>query len=265
MSGHSYRVDTQALRPCSRFLGVRRRRGLLRTDVIEYLSSATARFATTRCATGRTPRRSIARSRRCAGHSTRSTTPMIDLGDRSRDDRASGSWPHRRGSRGDSAARDDEDGRVVVFTGDLVEESADPALDADSDVAAWPATLDRVLAAGGTDAHLRPGARQGRRRRVCPPPAGLVEPQGGLSARLGVARGGSGNQGIRVGHADPQRAQLHRPPHRFGLGRRLDGQGHQALGRAIDQPATAEVMHTPGESPLCRNFRFVIDARGCGG
>lgn len=47
--------------------------------------------------------------------------------------------------------------RLVVFTGDLVEESADPAVDADSDVAAWPATLDRVLALGGPDAVYVPG------------------------------------------------------------------------------------------------------------
>ena len=47
--------------------------------------------------------------------------------------------------------------RVVVFTGDLVEESADPAIDSDSDVAAWPTTLDRVLAVGGPDAIYVPG------------------------------------------------------------------------------------------------------------
>ncbi|MCV7100095.1 MBL fold metallo-hydrolase [Mycobacterium palustre] len=47
--------------------------------------------------------------------------------------------------------------RAVVFTGDLVEESADPAIDADSDVAAWPATLDRVLAMGGGDGVYVPG------------------------------------------------------------------------------------------------------------
>ena len=47
--------------------------------------------------------------------------------------------------------------RTVVFTGDLVEESADPAIDADSDVAAWPATLDRLLAIGGFDAIYVPG------------------------------------------------------------------------------------------------------------
>jgi len=33
----------------------------------------------------------------------------------------------------------------------LVDESADPAIDADSDVAAWPLTLDRILAIGGSD------------------------------------------------------------------------------------------------------------------
>lgn len=49
------------------------------------------------------------------------------------------------------------DDRVVVFTGDLVEESAEPVIDADSDVAAWPATLDRLLALGGPDASYVPG------------------------------------------------------------------------------------------------------------
>jgi len=50
-----------------------------------------------------------------------------------------------------------DDGQVVVFTGDLVEESADPAIDADSDVGAWPATLARLLAIGGPDAVYVPG------------------------------------------------------------------------------------------------------------
>jgi glyoxylase-like metal-dependent hydrolase (beta-lactamase superfamily II) len=53
------------------------------------------------------------------------------------------------------AARDG--GRVVMFTGDLVEESDDPAIDADSDVAAWPTTLERLLAIGGPDAIYVPG------------------------------------------------------------------------------------------------------------
>jgi glyoxylase-like metal-dependent hydrolase (beta-lactamase superfamily II) len=51
----------------------------------------------------------------------------------------------------------DEGERVVVFTGDLIEESGDPAIDADSDVAAWPDTLDRLLAIGGRDAVYVPG------------------------------------------------------------------------------------------------------------
>jgi glyoxylase-like metal-dependent hydrolase (beta-lactamase superfamily II) len=55
-----------------------------------------------------------------------------------------------------AAATDDGDPKVV-FTGDLVEESADPAIDADSDVSAWPATLDRLLAIGGPDAIYVPG------------------------------------------------------------------------------------------------------------
>jgi glyoxylase-like metal-dependent hydrolase (beta-lactamase superfamily II) len=50
-----------------------------------------------------------------------------------------------------------EDGPVVVFTGDLVEESDDPFVDADSDPVAWPVTLDRLLAVGGPDAIYVPG------------------------------------------------------------------------------------------------------------
>jgi glyoxylase-like metal-dependent hydrolase (beta-lactamase superfamily II) len=50
-----------------------------------------------------------------------------------------------------------DDERVVVFAGDLIEESGDPAIDADSDVAAWPDTLDRLLAIGGRDAVFVPG------------------------------------------------------------------------------------------------------------
>ncbi len=54
-------------------------------------------------------------------------------------------------------AADGEESPMVVFTGDLVEESGDPAIDADSDVGAWPATLDRVLAIGGPGALYVPG------------------------------------------------------------------------------------------------------------
>lgn len=45
----------------------------------------------------------------------------------------------------------------VVFCGDLVEESGDPCFDEQSDLAAWPATLERVLAAGGDSAVYVPG------------------------------------------------------------------------------------------------------------
>ncbi len=55
------------------------------------------------------------------------------------------------------SAPKNEDDPLVIFTGDLVEESADPYIDADSDVAAWPATLDRVLAVGGPGAIYVPG------------------------------------------------------------------------------------------------------------
>lgn len=48
----------------------------------------------------------------------------------------------------------------MLFTGDLVEESADPYLDDDSDLMAWPATLDRLLQIGGPDAVYVPGHGQ---------------------------------------------------------------------------------------------------------
>ena len=47
--------------------------------------------------------------------------------------------------------------RTVVFCGDLVEESGDPAIDAHSDVAAWPDTLEVMLATAGPEAVLVPG------------------------------------------------------------------------------------------------------------
>lgn len=45
----------------------------------------------------------------------------------------------------------------VVFCGDLVEQSADPAVGDDAEPTAWPATIDRVLAMGGADAVYVPG------------------------------------------------------------------------------------------------------------
>jgi hypothetical protein len=82
---------------------------------------------------------------------------VIDLGDRA----VTIAHPGRGHTTSDlvvvAPGMDDDDGRVVVFTGDLVEESADPSIDSDSDVAAWPTTLDRVLAIGGPQAIYVPG------------------------------------------------------------------------------------------------------------
>lgn len=81
----------------------------------------------------------------------------IDLGDRT----VTVTHPGRGHTTADLVvvvpARGDEEDRVVVFTGDLVEESADPYIDADSDLAAWPETLDRLLALGGPHALYVPG------------------------------------------------------------------------------------------------------------
>jgi glyoxylase-like metal-dependent hydrolase (beta-lactamase superfamily II) len=81
---------------------------------------------------------------------------VVDLGDRA----VTVTHPGRGHTSSDlvvAAPAVESTGRIVVFTGDLVEESADPAIDADSDVAAWPATLDRLLAIGGPDAVYVPG------------------------------------------------------------------------------------------------------------
>lgn len=49
------------------------------------------------------------------------------------------------------------DRRTVVFCGDLVEQSGDPVIDADSDLESWPVTLEAVLAAGREDGVYVPG------------------------------------------------------------------------------------------------------------
>lgn len=49
------------------------------------------------------------------------------------------------------------DERTVVFCGDLIEESGDPAIDSGSDLSAWPTTLHRLLDLGGADAGYVPG------------------------------------------------------------------------------------------------------------
>lgn len=48
----------------------------------------------------------------------------------------------------------------VMFAGDLIEESGDPQSEVDSDLTAWPITLDRMLALGGPDAIYVPGHGQ---------------------------------------------------------------------------------------------------------
>lgn len=45
----------------------------------------------------------------------------------------------------------------VVFCGDLIEESADPAVDSGSDLLEWPGTLQRLLELGGPHGRYVPG------------------------------------------------------------------------------------------------------------
>jgi glyoxylase-like metal-dependent hydrolase (beta-lactamase superfamily II) len=83
-------------------------------------------------------------------HETRNTT--LDLGRRS----VTVTHPGR-GHTGHDLIVVVPGDHTVVFCGDLVEESGDPAIDEHSDVAAWPSTLEAMLAAGGPDAVLVPG------------------------------------------------------------------------------------------------------------
>ena len=88
---------------------------------------------------------------RTPGHRVRQA--VVDLGDRM----VSISHPGRGHTGHDLIVIVPDRSRTVVFCGDLVEESGDPVVDSNSDVAAWPITLDHVLEAGGPDAVLVPG------------------------------------------------------------------------------------------------------------
>ena len=81
------------------------------------------------------------------------TSAVLDLDDRT----VSICHPGRGHTGHDLIAVVTGSDRPVVFCGDLVEESGDPAIDADSDPVAWPATLARVIDAGGEDAVFVPG------------------------------------------------------------------------------------------------------------
>lgn len=77
----------------------------------------------------------------------------IDLGDRT----AAVAHPGRGHTDHDLIVVVAARGPTVVFCGDLVEESGDPAVDEESDPAAWPATLGRLLEIGGSGARFVPG------------------------------------------------------------------------------------------------------------
>ena len=126
-------------------------------EVVEYLSSATDRLRDDALSYGANPAE-IDRAIAALRPPRRGISDaVIDLGDRA----VTIAHLGRGHTTSDLVvvvpATDYEEDRVVVFTGDLVEESGDPAIDADSDVAAWPATLDRVLAVGGQQTSYVPG------------------------------------------------------------------------------------------------------------
>ncbi len=112
--------------------------GRLRADAVRY--GADPRQVDDAIAALRTPEHVV-------------TSDAIDLGDRV----VSISHPGRGHTDHDMIAVVEGADRTVVFCGDLVEESNDPCIDTDSDVAAWPTTLDRLLAAGGDAAIYVPG------------------------------------------------------------------------------------------------------------
>jgi glyoxylase-like metal-dependent hydrolase (beta-lactamase superfamily II) len=126
-------------------------------EVVEYLSSATDQIRDDALRYG-AEATEIDRAIAALRPPQRGTDEaVVDLGNRS----ATVTHPGRGHTTSDLIVSvpgaDDEESPMVVFTGDLVEESADPAIDGDSDVVSWPATLDRVLAAGGPDALYVPG------------------------------------------------------------------------------------------------------------
>ena len=83
----------------------------------------------------------------------RVSSAVIDLGDRT----VSISHPGRGHTDHDLIAVVTGSDRPVVFCGDLVEESGEPSIDADSDPAECPATPHRVIEAGDEDAMFVPG------------------------------------------------------------------------------------------------------------
>lgn len=127
------------------------------TEVLDYLSTATGQLREHALHYGAQPAevdRAIA-ALRPPRNGTEDA--VVDLGDRA----VTIAHLGRGHTTGDlvvvAPPTDGERSPLVVFTGDLVEESADPYIDADSDLAAWPATLDRLLAVGGPDARYVPG------------------------------------------------------------------------------------------------------------
>ena len=85
------------------------------------------------------------------GHQTRDA--VVDLGDRT----VAITHPGRGHTTHDLIVVVPDEARTVVFCGDLVEESGDPVIDVDSDAAAWPTTLERLLDVGGPDGVFVPG------------------------------------------------------------------------------------------------------------
>ena len=110
----------------------------LRADAIQY--GANPREVDDAVAALRTPEHQV-------------SSAVIDLGDRV----VSVSHPGRGHTDHDLIAVVAGADRPVVFCGDLVEESDDPYIDIESDTAAWPATLDRLLETGGDGALYVPG------------------------------------------------------------------------------------------------------------
>lgn len=124
-------------------------------EVAEYLSSAHNRIRAEALRYGADAALTDAAIAALRPPRNRVYDATVDLGDRM----VTIAFPGRGHTVSDLVVvpeRDDDD-RVVVFTGDLIEESADPAIDAESDVAAWPAALDRLLAIGGPEAIYVPG------------------------------------------------------------------------------------------------------------
>ncbi|AFE16794.1 hypothetical protein MRGA327_11795 [Mycobacterium tuberculosis RGTB327] len=123
------------------------------------------------------------------------------------------------------------DGPTVVFTGDLVEESADPELS--TPIPTWRPGRQRLIgylrSAALTPATSRGTGRSSMRSLSVASAPGCEHVRAASLVKRQLLCRASGDERIRVGNADPQFAHRHRLLPHLCLFGRIDRQCHQAL------------------------------------